>query len=281
MLPTVDFCGKKVTRFISGGNPISGFSHFSPELDQEMIDFFTGANTVKYLHECKRQGMNTFQTRGDRHTMRLVHEYRQDGGDLQWIVQTASELRDLPGNVRQIAGCKPIGIYIHGTWVDNKWHEGEMDDVRDLLKCIHDQGLPAGVASHQPRVIEYLDEHDWEMDFFMTCFYNLARGYKGAPAEDKAKLKEGKETFLPEDPVAMTEVIKKVSRPCIAFKIMGAGRTCGTPEEVRKSFQFAFDNIKPGDLVNVGMFNGRKNQVAENAAIVRDILGVKEEVGAD
>ena len=29
MLPTVDFFGKKVTRLICGGNPLSGYSHVS------------------------------------------------------------------------------------------------------------------------------------------------------------------------------------------------------------------------------------------------------------
>ena len=35
MLPTVDFCGLKITRLVLGANPFGGFSHQSPERDTE------------------------------------------------------------------------------------------------------------------------------------------------------------------------------------------------------------------------------------------------------
>ena len=37
-LPTADFFGHAVSRLICGGNPFSGFSHVSAELDREMIE---------------------------------------------------------------------------------------------------------------------------------------------------------------------------------------------------------------------------------------------------
>jgi hypothetical protein len=63
-----------------------------------------------------------------------------------------------------------------------------------------------------------------------------------------------------------------VQKPCIGFKIMAASRNCNTPQDVRAAFQFAFDHLKPIDMVNVGMFPKHKNQVAENAQFVREIL---------
>jgi hypothetical protein len=50
-------------------------------------------------------------------------------------------------------------------------------------------------------------------------------------------------------------------------------RNCATPESTRAAFQFAFDNIKPNDGVDVGMFQRHRNQVKENAGYVREILG--------
>ncbi len=41
MLPTVQFCGLKVTRLIIGANPFGGFSHQNRERDQEMIAYHT------------------------------------------------------------------------------------------------------------------------------------------------------------------------------------------------------------------------------------------------
>jgi hypothetical protein len=50
---------------------------------------------------------------------------------------------------------------------------------------------------------------------------------------------------------------------------MGSGRI-----DPKMAFEYSFDNIKPTDVVNVGMHRGDKDQmVAENADFVRDILG--------
>ena len=39
------------------------------------------------------------------------------------------------------------------------------------------------------------------------------------------------------------------------------------------AFEYAFEHIKPGDVVNVGMHRGDKEDIVEeNAALVREIL---------
>ncbi len=270
-LPTVDFCGKKVSRLICGGNPQSGYSHVSSQLDWEMIQYYDMPNSQALLDECWQQGINTFQSRGDRHQMRTFLEHRQRGGKMQWIAQTASEFADIQANIAETARYEPIAIYNHGTHTDNSWHTGNIDRVHDIIKVVHDHGLPAGVGSHIPEVIEYMEDNGWETDFYMCCFYNLARGYKSAPAVDQNAY--AKDRFPPEDPVRMTSVMRQVKKPCIGFKIMAASRNCKTPESTREAFRSAFENIKPTDIVDVGMFQKYKNQVAENAALVREILG--------
>jgi len=192
---------------------------------------------------------------------------------MQWIAQTASEFASIQGNIAEITRYKPIAIYHHGTHVDNSWHTGKMDVVRDLVKFIKDKGLPAGVGTHIPEVVEYCEEKGWETDFYMCCFYNLARGYKGAPAAEQNAY--ARDRFPQDDPPRMAETIRKTKKPCIAFKIMAASRNCKTPADTRSAFQFAFDQIKPTDLVDVGMFQKYRNQVAENAQMVREILGAK------
>jgi len=272
MLPTIDLCGKKITRLICGGNPLSGFSHVSAELDWEMISYYNMPNLQALLSECWRQGINTFQSRGDRHQMRMYLEHRQNGGKVQWIAQTASEFASIPANIAELARYEPIAMYHHGTHTDNSWHAGKIDQVREIVKAIKDTGLPAGVGTHIPEVIEYIEEKGWETDFYMGCFYNLARGYKSAPATDRNAY--AKDRFPPEDPPRMAKVLRSVSKPCIAFKILAATRNCSTPETTRAAFAFAFANIKPNDAVDVGIFQKYKNQVAENVAIVRNILKV-------
>ena len=274
-LPTVDFCGSKVSRLICGGNPLSGYSHLSSDLDREMIEYYDMPHIQQLLDECWLQGIDTFQSRGDRHQMRAYLEHRQRGGKVQWIAQTASEFANIKGNITEIARYEPIAIYHHGTHTDNSWHSGDIDRVHDIIKAVHDCGLPAGMGSHIPAVIEYIEERGWETDFYMCCFYDLARGYKSAPATDRNAY--ARDRFPSDDPIRMTATMRQIAKPCIGFKIMAASRRCATPQSVRDTLRFALEHVKPGDILNVGMFQKYKNQVAENSAFVRDLLtGAKQ-----
>jgi hypothetical protein len=269
-LPCIDLCGHKVTRLICGGNPQSGYSHFSNEMNWEMVCYYTMPNIQKLLNDCWANGINTVQTRGDRLQMRMYLEHCQNGGRMKWIAQTASEFADIYANIAEIAKYKPIAIYNHGTHTDNSWHSGKIDVVRDFIKKIHDLGLPAGIGTHIPEVIEYAEEKGWETNFYMACFYNLARGYKTAPAAQQGAYAQ--ERFPAEDPPRMAATMRAVRKPCLGFKIFAASRNCTTPESTRRALQFGYDNIKPGDAIVVGMFPKYKEQPAENAAFARGIL---------
>src|SRR5690242_7386198 len=74
-MPLVPFGPARVSRLIVGGNPVSANSHVSAKLDAEMRDYFTAANAKKMLAACEQAGINTWQSRADRHIMRLLHEY--------------------------------------------------------------------------------------------------------------------------------------------------------------------------------------------------------------
>ena len=270
ILPTVDLAGRSVSRLICGGNPLSGYSHFSAALDREMVEYYTTPRILALLEECLNRGINTFQSRGDRHQMRIYLEHRLCGGAIQWIAQTASEFADIRANIDEISRFEPIAIYHHGTHVDNCWHTGKIDVVADIVKMIKDKGLPAGVGSHIPEVIEYAEEKGWETDFYMCCLYNLARQYKSAPAVERDAYARDK--FPAADPDRMMSTIRSVRKPCIAFKAMAASRNCASPQCTRSALERVYVGIKPGDIVDVGMFQKHRNQVAENSGFVREIL---------
>ncbi len=98
-------------------------------MDAEMRDYFTSANIKKLLAECEAAGVNTWQSRADRHIMRLLNEYRLEGGRIQWIAQTAPELADFRRNIADAAAMKPLGIYHHGSSTDKFWNEGKIEEV--------------------------------------------------------------------------------------------------------------------------------------------------------
>jgi len=263
-LPTIRLGRHQVTRLMIGGNPFCGNSHFSEELNREMADYFTAENVVKALQAAQAAGINTVQARGDYHrVLHWIELFRRTGGRLHWIAQTASEMHDLKQNIRILAAADAIAVYHHGTNTDRHWFAGKMDVVRDRLKYIRDQGLLVGLGTHMPEVITFVEEHGWDIDFYMACFYNIST------PERQSALVTGRpvyqeETFRPEDPAKMCQVIRATAKPCIAFKILGANRRCGTRDEVRAAFEFAFANIKPIDAVCVGMYPRHIDQIREN-----------------
>ena len=182
-----------------------------------------------------------------------------------------SKREDIPDARRK---TRPVAMSHHGGATDRLFGEGRSRQVHDFLKAVHDQGLLAGVSAHNPDCIKRVADEGWEVDFFMTCFYYLTGPTPpGEPNQSRPALEGPKVTytFYRDDPVAMGKVIRQVKQPCLAFKILGAGRRCASQDMVREAFEFAFRQIKPTDAVIVGMYPRNFDQVRANAAYVRKL----------
>ncbi len=258
-LPTVSIGPYEVTRLTIGGNPFSGFSHQSPERDAEMLDYYTTERIKETLFQCEAAGINTCCLRTDAHIWRMLREYRNDGGMLQWIAQMGVGADDYKANVNAAVGNGAIAYYIHGAVTDDCFAEGNYDLIAEMIDYIHEQGLPAGLAGHVPEAHVQVYEAGIPADFHVVCFYNCGSLHAG----------QG-ERFEPGDPAKAVEAIRAIEKPVIAYKILGAGRV-----EAREAFQYALHNIKPTDIVNVGMFTGdNPNMAAENAGYLREALAL-------
>ena len=165
-----------------------------------------------------------------------------------------------------------IGVYHHGTQTDRYWLEGRIDAVRDYLQCIRDTGVQVGLGTHMPEVIEYAEEEGWDVDFYMACFFNINRKPRES-ALVSGKVEAAAEEFRPEDPPRMCRTIRQTEKTCLAFKILGASRLCGTQDSVKAAFEFAFSNIKPKDAVVVGMFPKLIDQIMLNVQYTSEICG--------
>ncbi len=245
----------QISRLIVGGNPVSGNSHWSKAMDRDMMDYFTSMNVKRLLRRCEESGINTWQSRGDRHILRLLHEYRQEGGRIQWIAQTASEI-DERRNIAEIAAEKPIGIYHHGSRTDKFWAAGAIGKVEDTLKAIRQTGARVGLGTHIPEVIDYVECRGWDIDFYMTCLYNLSQG----------------ENFQEADREKMLKRVRDTQRQCLIFKVYGAMRRCASREDMGKALSQAVAAAKADDAIVVGMYPKEKDQVAENCALMREAL---------
>jgi len=77
------------------------------------------------------------------------------------------------------------------------------------------------------------------------------------------------EVYLPLDPPRMFKAIQATKRPCLAFKILAAGRLSERRPWVEQAFRDTFAAIKSSDAVIVGIYDRYSDQPAENAAYVR------------
>ncbi len=255
MLPTVQINDLEVTRLIIGGNPFSGFSHQSPKRDQEMMDYYTVARIKQALRKAEAAGINTTVMRSDTHIQRMLREYYNEGGKIQWIAQVGhdSEAFTLEAAIDQAVANRAVAAYIHGGVIDQFYSERNSRRISELIDHIHSHDIPAGVAGHAPQAHLWTYELDADIDFQAFCFYNCG------------SLHDGKgDRFNSEDPPKACQAIRCIQRPVLAYKILGAGRV-----EPRQAFEYAFANIKDTDAVVVGMYLGdNEKMIEENAQMV-------------
>ena len=91
-----------------------------------------------------------------------------------------------------------------------------------LLAPLRIAGVLAGVSTHKPEVIEYIEERGWDVDFYMGCAYNRTR----TPDEIRKLLGQlplpPNELYLENDPERMFAVMRQTRKTCFAFKILAA-----------------------------------------------------------
>jgi len=271
LLPTVRLGKYEITRLIVGSNPFNGYCYALASLSEHMREWSTPENVCKVLRRSQEAGINTFQFSYRERAMAELKRYQDEGGDIQWMLLGGGPMKDRPELIAQVAKLRPVGIVHHGGVTDERFRNGEMHKVEEFLKRVRDSGVLVGLSTHRPEVVEYAEEKNWDLDYYMTCFYQFSR------TEDELRKMLGElplgYVFLEKDPERMVRVIRQTKRPCLAFKILAAGRLAETPEKLEKAFRFAFDNIKPTDAVIVGMYPRFKDEVGENAELVRRIAG--------
>jgi len=259
MLPTVDFCGLTVTRLIIGANPFGGFSHQTKERDQEMVKYYTPERIKETWARAEAAGINTMITNNETpHVINTTQDYLSHGGPLQWICQTANRSNtNMSDAVDKAVAIGAKALYFHGGLVDNLYKARDEKTVRAWVEHARKYRVPVGVAGHAPETHYWVDGMKL-VDFHVVCFFNCGSLHSGKGHKFKLA-----------DCFAAAECVRKIQKPCIGYKIMAAGRI-----DPAMAFEFAFDRIKPGDVVNVGMHRGDKdNMVEENVGIVKKLLG--------
>jgi hypothetical protein len=232
-----------VSRLVLGGNPFSGFSHQSPEMDARMRRYYTTERIKATLREAERLGVNTFLGRTDRHVARVLEEYWNEGGTIQWIAQTAPELATCELAVDRAVQWGAKACYLHGGQMDHWFLNDRLDDVGSLIARVHGAGLPAGIAGHVPDVHLWASEN-LQLDFHMCSYYCPTNRAAGPSTPDEAE-----ERFAPEQREAMAAAIARIDKPVIHYKIFAAGRN-----DPAQAVRYAAAHMRPRDAVCIGVY---------------------------
>jgi hypothetical protein len=237
----------KVSRFILGSNPFSGFSHQSIEIDEAMRHYFSSSTIKSILHQAEALGVNTLIARSDYHVMRMLTEYWDEGGTIQWFAQTCPEVGSHAACIQRAATFGAKAVHLHGGLLDHQFLQGNLDDVPPAIDLIHEKGMLAGIAGHIPPTIRWAEEN-LNLDYYMCCYYNPI------PRKDQAEHIHGyNEAYLEEDRQAMTDLIQQLSKPVFHYKIMAAGRN-----DPQAAFAFAASKMRPDDAVCVGIYDEKQ-----------------------
>jgi hypothetical protein len=232
----------RVSRFILGSNPFSGFSHQSPAVDLHMKRYFTTARIKETLHSAAALGVNTLIGRSDHHVMRLLLEYWDEGGTLQWFAQTCPELGSPEVSINRAEAMGAKACHVHGGVMDFLLAQNRLDEVPRLIEMIRSKGMLAGIAGHNPKVFEWAEQH-LDVDYYLCCYYN------SNSRDERAEHVSGmEEWFRDEDRATMVQVIEHLSRPVVHYKILAAGRN-----EPAAAFDFAAQHMRANDAVCVGI----------------------------
>ena len=242
-----------VSRITCGGNLISGFAHSRDLIyvSDLLKHYFTDDKVIETLKICEENGINTAILRCDPNTVRILKRYwKEEGGKMQWIAQTYPVPPDASGNasgnmsnIQLAIDNGAIGAYGQGNAAgDALYKSGQIDFVANVVEFIKQNGLIAGVGSHMLEVTMASEEKGFDPDFYVKTL--------------------NRDVYYCAEPEKLFAFMKKVKKPWIAFKVLGAGVT-----DPRRGFRDAFEN--GADFINVGMYDF---QIKEDALLTKRIL---------
>lgn len=258
MLPTVDFCGMTLTRMLIGANPFAGFSHQSSERSEAMKRYHTPDRILETWDRAWRAGINTFVTNNEtEHVIKTVATYRAMKGPMQWLAQVSYRtLGSMENAIDQVAAMGCRAMYVHGALTDTLYEKKDAASLRAWVAYARAKGLPVGVAAHAVEAHAWV--HELELvDFHVVPLFNCGSVHT-----------TGGDRFQLDDVFRATELIRSLPKPCIAYKILGAGRL-----DAAMAIDYALRHIKAGDVINVGINRQDRDDMVEyDVSLVERVL---------
>ncbi len=145
--------------------------------------------------------------------------------------------------------------------VRSKYAEGKIDLIRQAVEIAKDHGVPSGVGAHDLRVVVECEKNNIPNDFYIKTFHH--HNYASGPKPEQLKTPYSEiPGYWCKDPAETIEVMKNVTKPWIAFKVMAAGAI--PPAD---AFRYVFENGADHTLAGMFDFEIAEDVLTANAAL--------------
>jgi ABC-type branched-subunit amino acid transport system substrate-binding protein len=227
-------------------------------------------NTEEKIHEtmavAEANGIDTLVIHTAPGIMSTLKKYRnQQGGKIKWIICPTApiegQLEAYGQQVRMLADEGTDAIYLWGVRADSLVAQGKIDMIAKAVEIAKDQGVPSGVGAHDLKVIMECEKNQIDADFYIKTFHH--HNYPTAPKSNElTKVIAEVPGYWCNNPEKVSDFMKTVEKPWIAFKVMAAGAI-----PPKNAFRYAFE--KGADHVLAGMFDF---EIAEDANIAKTAM---------
>ena len=254
-----------VSRLISGGNLISGWSHARDlkYVHHLMRHYNTDEKVMETLELCEENGINTIIADPSERPFRIFPKYwNERGGKIQWIAEGHPTLKDVKTDIKQSIDAGACAVYMQGVIGDRWYNARRMDRLGDALEFIKQNKIPAGIGAHKLAVVVESKKRGFDPDFYVKTLHHHDYWSAKRPGQNRDVVNNPDDNYWSVTPEKTIEFMKGVKKPWIAFKVLAAGAI-----HPNSGFKYAFEG--GADFICVGMFDF---QVREDALIAKDIL---------
>jgi len=253
-----------LSRLISGGNLISGWSHARDlaYVHKLMDNYNTPQKVLETLAILEECGVNAIIADPRKKPMDVFKAHWNRGGKIQWIAEGHPEPNDLKTNIKASIDWGACAVYIQGVIGDRWLKEGHTDKLGECVEFIKSQGVPGGLGAHMLDVIVNSEARGFDPDFYVKTLHHSNYWSARRPDQGMDVLANDADNFWEPTPEETIRFMKTVKKPWIAFKTLAAGAI-----HPSSGFRYAFEG--GADFICVGMFDF---QVREDAIITKKTL---------
>ncbi len=254
----------RISRLVSGGNLISGWSHARDLIyvHNLMDNYNTEKKVLETLAALEENGVNTIIADPRKKPMDIFKKYWNQGGKIQWIAEGHPTPEDIKTNVKASVDWGAAAVYLQGVIGDRWLKEGHVERLGECVEYIKSLGVPGGLGAHLIDVIINSESLGFDPDFYVKTLHHTNYWSARRPDQGPDVVGNRFDNFWEPTPEKTIEFMKTVKKPWIAFKTLAAGAI-----PPASGFQYAFQG--GADFICVGMFDF---QVREDAIITKKTL---------